>query len=92
MAFIAKSSKLAAMPRYRFFLGQVKIEGKIFRESLKTDVFLDPKLLLADFVKKNNRPTTGTFAEARVPYETAINNDHTIRRPARFTGGSASKP
>jgi hypothetical protein len=34
------------------YFGRVKKEGKIFRESLGTDVFTTAKLLLGDFLKK----------------------------------------
>src|SRR6478735_8063481 len=50
------------------YFGRVKIDGKIFRESLETDVFTTAKLLLGDFIKKKrkraNRPIAGSFAEA----------------------------
>lgn len=65
------------------YFGRVKIEGKIFRESLKTDVFTTAKLLLGDWIKKKRkraaRPIVGTFAEARAIYETEVNADHTLK-------------
>ena len=53
--------------------GRVKIEGKIFRESLGTNVFTTAKLLLSDYIKKKcknaARPIAGTFGEACTLYE-----------------------
>jgi integrase len=50
------------------YFGRVKIEGKIFRESLATDVFTTAKLLLGDWMKSkrklSGRPVMGTFGEA----------------------------
>lgn len=65
------------------YFGRVKIDGKIFRESLDTDVFTTAKLLLGDFIKKKRknsaRPVAGTFAEARALYEADVNADHTLK-------------
>ena len=64
------------------YFGRVKIEGKIFRESLGTDVFTNAKLLLGDFLKKKrkqaNRPVAGTFGEARQQYEAETEAEHTL--------------
>src|SRR5262245_5195708 len=55
------------------FFGRIKINGKITRETLKTDVFTTAKLRLGDFLKeqrkKASRPITGTVSEARARYE-----------------------
>jgi integrase len=65
------------------YFGRVKIEGKIFRESLGTDVFTTAKLLLGDWIKakrkRSARPVAGTFAEARLLYETDLDADHTLK-------------
>jgi integrase len=65
------------------YFGRVKIEGKIFRESLETDVFTTAKLLLGDWIKakrkRSARPVAGTFAEARQLYETDLDADHTLK-------------
>ncbi len=65
------------------YFGRVKIEGKIFRESLETDVFTTAKLLLGDFLKNKHRqsarPVAGTFGEARVLYETDLAADYTLK-------------
>ena len=37
------------------FYGRVKVDGKLYREKLKTDVFSTAKLRLADFVKDKTR-------------------------------------
>lgn len=70
------------------YFGRVKIEGKIFRESLGTDVFTTAKLLLNDWVKakrkRTNRPVTGSFAEARRFYETDIEADHTLKAGSKL--------
>jgi integrase len=64
------------------YFGRVKIEGKIFRASLTTDVFTTAKLRLPDFIKKKlktaNRPITGTFGEARAAYETEVAADYAL--------------
>jgi hypothetical protein len=65
------------------YFGRVKIEGKIFRESLETDVFTTAKLLLGDWIKSKRKHSTrsimGTFSEARVLYETDLDADHTLK-------------
>jgi integrase len=65
------------------YFGRVKINGKVFRESLNTDVFTTAKLLLGDFLKKKQksaaRPVMGTFGEARAHYEAQIAADHTLK-------------
>jgi integrase len=70
------------------YFGRVKIDGKIFRESLETDVFTTAKLLLCDFIKKKQkraaRPVAGTFAEARAIYEAEVNADHTLKEGSKL--------
>ena len=65
------------------YFGRVKIEGKIFRESLETDVFTTAKLILGDFLKKKRkqaaRPIAGTFSESRTLYETDLAADYTLQ-------------
>ena len=69
------------------YFGRVKIEGKIFRESLGADVFTTAKLLLADFLKKKQkqaaRPVTGTFGEARKLYEADLTADYTLKEGSK---------
>jgi len=65
------------------FYGRVKVDGKLYREKLKTDVFSTAKLRLADFVKDKmrKRRQVGTpviFAEARALYEQDLENEHTL--------------
>ena len=43
-----KSSKLGSIRHNGVYFGRAKIEGKIFRESLGTDIFSTAKLLLGD--------------------------------------------
>src|SRR5882672_6297682 len=70
------------VPSGKFF-GRVKINGKLVRQTLKTDVFTTAKLRLGDYVKDQRkkvlRPVSGTFAEARVKYEKEIDADHTLK-------------
>ena len=65
------------------YFGRVKIEGKIFRESLKTDVFTTAKLRLGDYIKSKHqrpaRPVVGTFGEARALYEAELAADYTLK-------------
>jgi integrase len=70
------------------YFGRIKIEGKVFRESLGTDVFTTAKLLLGDFIKKKRKraahPVAGTFAAARTGYETELDADHTLRPASKL--------
>ncbi len=70
------------------YFGRVKIEGKIFRESLHTDVFTTAKLRLPDFIKARrktvDRPIAGTFGEARTKYEAEIAADHTLKNGSKL--------
>jgi len=69
------------------YFGRVKVEGKIFRESLDTDVFTTAKLRLPDFIKKKlsvaGRSTTGTFGEGRHAYEAELADDHTLAEKSK---------
>jgi hypothetical protein len=66
------------------YFGKVKIEGKVFRSSLKTDVFTTAKLRLADFIQEKHRrqraqqAIAGTFAEARLQYLADLQKDYTV--------------
>ena len=70
------------------YFGRIKIEGKVFRESLDTDVFTTAKLLLGDFIKKKRKraahPIAGTFDAARASYETELDADHTLRPASKL--------
>jgi integrase len=70
------------------YFGRVKIDGKVFRESLDTDVFTTAKLILGDFIKKKRKraahPVTGTFAAARAAYETELAADHTLKETGKL--------
>jgi integrase len=70
------------------YFGRVKIEGKIFRESLGTDVFTTAKLLLGDWIKAKHkraaRPVAGSFAEARSLHESDIEADHTLKEGSKL--------
>jgi integrase len=65
------------------FYGRVKVDGKLYRESLETNVFSTAKLKLSDFVRAKMRKrrqvgTPVTFAEARALYEQDLENEHTL--------------
>jgi integrase len=70
------------------YYGRVKIDGKVFRESLGTDVFTTAKLLLGDFIKKKRKrashPVPGTFAVAREAYEAELAADHTLKESSKL--------
>ena len=70
------------------YFGRVKIDGKVFRETLDTDVFTTAKLVLGDFIKKKRKraahPITGTFAAARAAYETELDADHTLKETGKL--------
>ena len=70
------------------FFGRIKLDGKIVRESLKTDTFTTAKLRLGDFIKKQRknatRPVTGTVSEARTHYERDVDADHTLKETSKL--------
>ncbi len=70
------------------YYGRVKIDGKVFRESLGTDVFTNAKLLLGDYIKKKRRraahPVAGTFTAARVLFESDLAADHTLKESGKL--------
>jgi len=67
------------------YFARAKVDGKIKRESLETDVFTTAKIKLPDKLKefKKPKPTVGTFAEARKLYETDLDNDYTLADKSR---------
>lgn len=69
------------------YYARLKIEGKIIRRSLNTDVFTTAKLRLLDFLKnQKERPsaaTAPTFAEARQIYEQQLDSDPSIKPQSR---------
>jgi integrase len=67
----------------RTFYGRVKVDGKLYRESLETDVYSTAKLKLSDFVKAKMRKrrqvgTPVVFAEARALYEQDLENEYAL--------------
>jgi integrase len=65
------------------FYGRVKVDGKLYRESLETKVFSVAKLKLGDFVKEKTRKRRQVgapviFTEARNLYEQDLENDHAL--------------
>jgi integrase len=70
------------------YFGRVKVNGKLYRESLDTNVFTTAKLKLPDFIKakqkKAARPVMGTFSAARVAYEADLTTAHDIKETAKL--------
>ena len=65
------------------YFARVKVNGKIFRESLGTTVFTTARLRLTDFLKEkiSSAPQDGelpTFRSARLLYEQDVEADHSI--------------
>src|SRR5436853_6208403 len=65
------------------FYGRATVDGKIYRESLKTTVYSVAKQKLPDYVKEKLRKkrqmgAPATFAEARQLYEQDLENDHAL--------------
>ena len=83
-----KVPNLVQYVRTGTYFGRVKIDGKVFRESLDTDVFTTAKLFLGDFIKKKRKraahPVTGTFAAARSAYEAELAADHTLKETGKL--------
>jgi len=69
------------------FHGRLKVNGKILKSSLETDLFTTAKLRLSDFVKnqrkKASRSVSGTFSEAREKYEREVDADHTLKEASK---------
>ena len=69
------------------FHGRLKVNGKILKSSLETDVFTTAKLRLGNFVKnqrkKGARSIAGTFSEAREKYEREVDADHTLKEASK---------
>jgi hypothetical protein len=53
------------------FFARVRHQGKLFRQSLETDVFTTAKLRLPDKLKELHEPKAevGTFMDGRLKYE-----------------------
>jgi integrase len=62
------------------YFARVRHEGKLYKQSLETDVFTTAKLKLPDKVREIIKPkaAVGTFAEARLLYEADLVNDHAL--------------
>src|SRR5438045_2880195 len=63
------------------YFARVKVDGKLIRQSLETDVFTTAKLKLPDFIKKQMKKkrldgAPITFADAQKLYETDLESDH----------------
>jgi integrase len=67
------------------YFGRIKVHGKVIRRSLETTVFSAAKLRLADFIKENStqKPTVGTFVQARRSYESDLALDRSISGQSR---------
>jgi integrase len=62
------------------YFARVKVNGKLFRRSLGTEVFSTAKLKLGDFIKKQHEPTPkrGTVGMALKTYLRGLRNSHDI--------------
>ena len=62
------------------FFARVRHKGKLFRQSLETDVFTTAKLRLPDKLKELRKPKAevGTFMDGRLKYEAETQNDYTL--------------
>lgn len=69
------------------YYARIKIAGKIFRESLETDVFTTARLKLADFLReKRESVRTGTmplFEQAVALYRTRVQRDASMKQSSR---------
>ena len=69
------------------YYARVKVNGKLIRRSLDTDVFTTAKLKLLDFLKerKQERESVAvfTFAEAQLLYERRLDSDPTVKPQSR---------
>lgn len=75
------------------YFAQVRVGGKLFRESLKTDVFTVAKLRLADFIREKRsecgadlRADAGrmTFGEALAVYRLRLDGDPDLKEGAKI--------
>ena len=81
MAVISKVAVLDAVRAKRdVFFARVRHKGKLFRQSLETDVFTTAKLRLPDKLKELRKPKAevGTFMDGRLKYEAETQNDYTL--------------
>jgi len=62
------------------YFARVKVNGKLIRRGLDTNVFSTAKLRLADFIKKQHepKPEIGTFGAALKSYLRALHSTHDI--------------
>jgi integrase len=62
------------------YFARVKVQGKLIRRSLETDVFTTAKLKLGDFIKKQHepKPKTGTVGIGIKAYLRAVRGSHEI--------------
>ena len=76
------------------YFARAKVRGKIFRQSLGTDIYTDAKLRLPDKLKEFTRTrdkeqqgdsekTDRTFSDARCLYEIDLTNDYTLSDGSR---------
>jgi integrase len=63
------------------YFARIKFNGKAIRKSLETNVWTTAKLKLPDAIREVKKPkaAVGTFAEARLLYESDLSNDHAIK-------------
>jgi len=71
------------------YFARIKIRGKIFRQSLETDVWSDAQLRLVDFLKEK-QTIREAGNEQKVPFSTAtelykkrVENDHSMKKRSK---------
>jgi len=66
------------------FFGRTKVNGKVVRQSLETNVFTTAKLKLNDFLKERGKgrlqgpSVLDTFKDARLRYEEELASRHDL--------------
>ena len=71
------------------YFARIKIRGKIFRQSLETDVWSDAQLRLVDFLKEKQTVREACdehkvpFSTATELYETRVQNDHSMKKRSK---------
>jgi integrase len=67
------------------YFGRCKVNGKVKRKSLETDVYTTAKLRLPDTLTELRKPEfiAGTFGQSRDDYERETQSDHTLATASR---------
>ena len=89
MALVFKSPNLLQYVSTGVYFARVKVQGKLIRRSLDTNVFTTAKLKLNDFKKKHSEPEPemGTVGAALKKYLRQLNTAHDKRKTPRGIAG-----